>query len=55
MGLPKAHLTKWTLVFSIKLMRFDTLAEAEEAVKRAQERGERALIQPPLSAWAGQT
>jgi hypothetical protein len=28
-GGPKAHSTKWTLVFSTRVMRFDTLVEAE--------------------------
>jgi hypothetical protein len=32
---------------------FDTQAEAEAALAKAHERGERAFIQPPLSAWAG--
>jgi hypothetical protein len=29
------------------------LVEAEETLKKAQERGERAFIQPPRSAWRG--
>jgi hypothetical protein len=45
---PQSHATKWTVVFSIKVMRFDTLAEAEAEVEKAQERGERAYILPPL-------
>ena len=32
---------------------FDTQAEAEAALTKAHESGERAFIQPPLSAWAG--
>jgi hypothetical protein len=32
---------------------FDIKAAAEEAFKKAQARGERAFIQPPLAAWAG--
>jgi hypothetical protein len=32
-GGPKAHPTKWTLVFSTGVMRFDTLAEAEAELK----------------------
>jgi hypothetical protein len=50
---PKAHPSKWTLVFSGKVMRFDTLTEAETELAKALERGERAFIQPPLAAWAG--
>jgi hypothetical protein len=43
-----AHESKWTLVFSVKVMRFDTLAEAEAELEEAMERGERAYILPPL-------
>lgn len=50
---PKAHPTKWSLIFSVKVMRFDTLAEAEAELAKAEARGERAFIQPPLAAWAG--
>ena len=50
---PKAHPTRWTLVFSTKVMRFDTQAEAEAELAKVLERGERAFVQPPLSAWAG--
>jgi len=50
---PKAHPNKWTLVFSTKVMRFDSLVDPEEALKKAQARGERAFIQPPLEAWRG--
>ena len=50
---PKAHPTKWMLVFSTKVMRFDTQAEAEAELAKVLERGERAFVQPPLSAWAG--
>jgi hypothetical protein len=45
---PKAHPNKWTVVFSVKLKRFDTLQEAEDELKKAEERGERAYILPPL-------
>jgi hypothetical protein len=45
---PKPHITKWTVVMGVKLMRFDTLKEAEEARDKAVERGESAWIQPPL-------
>jgi hypothetical protein len=51
---PKAHPTKWTLVFSTKVMRFDSLVEAEAEREKAEKRGERPLfIQPPLKAWRG--
>ena len=59
---PKAHPTKWTLASAltvhgmpdrVRLRRFDTQAEAEAALGKALERGQRAFIQPPLSAWAG--
>jgi hypothetical protein len=43
----KAHPNKWTLVFSIKVMRFDTLQEAQAELQKAEERGERAYILPP--------
>jgi hypothetical protein len=49
----KAHPSKWTLVFFTRVQRFDSLVEAEEALKKAEERGERAYIQPPLEAWRG--
>ena len=45
----KAHPSKWTLVFSIKVMRFDSLVEAAAELKKAEARGERAYIQPPLA------
>jgi hypothetical protein len=56
--LPTAHRTKWTLLIvtpkRIQLIYdYDTQAEAEAALAKAQKRGERAFIQPPLSAWAG--
>ena len=56
--LPTAHPTKWTLLVvtpkRIQLVYdYDTQPEAEAALAKAQERGERAFIQPPLSAWAG--
>jgi len=35
-----------------RLRRFDTKAEAEETLTKAQGRGQRAVIQP-LAAWAG--
>ena len=44
---PKAHPTKWALVFSTKVMRFDTLIEAEAELEKATDRGERAYILPP--------
>jgi len=50
---PKAHERKWTVVFSTKVRRFDTLTEAEAELAKARERGERAFIQPPLAAWRG--
>jgi nitric oxide synthase oxygenase domain/subunit len=45
---PKPHLTKYTVVMGTKLMRFDTLEEAEAARDRAVERGEAAWIVPPI-------
>ena len=56
--LPTAHPTKWTLLIvtpkRIQLVYdYDTQAEAEAALAKAHERGERAFIQPPLSAWVG--
>ena len=56
--LPTAHPTKWTLLIvtpkRIQLVYdYDTQAEAEAALAKAHGRGERAFIQPPLSAWAG--
>jgi hypothetical protein len=44
---PKAHPTKWTLVFSTKVMCFDTLIEAEAELEKATDCGERAYILPP--------
>jgi len=38
---------RWTLVFSTKVMRFDTLIEAEAELEKAMDRGERAYILPP--------
>ena len=54
--LPTAHSTKWTLLVitpkRIQLVDdYDTQAEA--ALAKAHERGERAFIQPPRAAWAG--
>jgi hypothetical protein len=43
-----AHESKWTLVFSVKVMRFDTLIEAQAELEKATQRGERAYILPPL-------
>ena len=40
---PKPHESKWTLVFSIKVMRFDTLQEAEAERDKALVRGESVL------------
>jgi hypothetical protein len=60
--LPKAHPTRWTLVVWSKMRSgkpltlvydYGTRAEAEAELLKAQERGERCFIQPPLSAWAG--
>ena len=57
--LPTAHRTKWTLLIVTPshlqmVYDYDTQAEAEAALTMSQERGERAFIQPPLSAaWAG--
>ena len=56
--LPTAHPTKWTLLVitpkRIQLVDdYDTQAEAEAALAKAHERGERAFIQPPRAAWAG--
>jgi len=50
---PKPHESKWTLVFSIKVMRFDTLQEAEAERDKAFVRGEACFIQPPPAASAG--
>jgi hypothetical protein len=49
----KAHRSKWSLVFSTKVMRFDTQVAAEAERDKARERGERAFVQPPLDAWRG--
>jgi hypothetical protein len=43
----RQHETKWSLVFSIRVVRFDNLAEAEAELEKAKERGERAYILPP--------
>jgi hypothetical protein len=50
---PKAHPTKWTLVFATKLQRFDTLQEAEAERDKAIKRGEICFVQAPLAARAG--
>ena len=39
--------------YGIDAKLFDWEPEAEAALAKAQERGERAFIQPPLSTWAG--
>jgi hypothetical protein len=44
----RQHETKWSLVFSIRVVRFDNLAEAEAELEKAKERGERAYILPPI-------
>jgi hypothetical protein len=44
---PQAHPTKWSLIFSTKVMRFDTQIEAEAELAKAEKRGERAYILPP--------
>ena len=49
---PKAHPAKWTLVFSTKVMRFDTLIEAEAELEMAMDRGERAYILTAAGKWA---
>jgi hypothetical protein len=45
---PKPHPTKYTLVLSTYVRRFDTLEEAEKERDKAVERGEIAWIVPPL-------
>jgi hypothetical protein len=45
---PKPHLTKYTLVLSTYVRRFDTLEEAEKERDKAVERGEVAWIVPPI-------
>ena len=49
---PKPHESKWTLVFSIKVMRFDTLQEAEAERDKALVRGE-ALLHPAAARSIG--
>jgi hypothetical protein len=44
----RQHETKRTLVFSIRVVRFDNLAEAEAEPEKAKEHGERAYILPPI-------
>jgi len=56
--LPTAHRTKWTLLIVTlshlqMVYDYDTQAEAEAALAKAHERGERGFIQPPRVAWAG--
>jgi hypothetical protein len=41
------HPTRWTVVIGARLQRFDTKAEAEEALAKAEARGEAAYILPP--------
>jgi hypothetical protein len=62
--LPKAHDSKWTLVWAVggvlssdrvRLQRFDTQSEAEAGLAKALERGERAFVQPPLPALGGKS
>jgi hypothetical protein len=57
--LPKAHDSKWTLVWAVggvlssdrvRLQRFDTQSEAEAGLAKVLESGERAFVQPPLPA-----
>jgi hypothetical protein len=42
----KAYPNKWTLVFPTKVQRFDSLVQAEEALKKAEERGELPMKRP---------
>ena len=49
---PQPHESKWMLVFTTKVMRFDTLVEAEVERDNAEARGERAYILPPLAKGA---
>jgi hypothetical protein len=62
--LPKAHDSKWTLVWAVggvlsgdrvRLQRFDTQSEAEAGLAKVLERGERAFVQPPLPALGGKS
>jgi hypothetical protein len=41
------HPTRWTVVIGARLQRFDTKIEAEEALAKAEARGESAYILPP--------
>jgi hypothetical protein len=50
---PKPHEREWTLVFSIKVMRFDTLQEVEAERDKALVRGEACFIRPPRAVSAG--
>jgi hypothetical protein len=52
---PKPHPTKWTLVFTTKLRRFNTRQEAEAELEKALMRGDRAYIPPPRAEWAGKS
>jgi hypothetical protein len=58
----QAHPTKWTLVVWAKMRTgksltlvydYDTQAEAEADLVKAQERGELAYVQVPVAAWGG--
>jgi hypothetical protein len=62
--LPKAHDSKWTLVWAfggvlssdrVRLQRFDTQSEAEDGLAKVLERGERAFVQPPLGGLGGKS
>jgi hypothetical protein len=50
---PKPHLTKYTVIMGTKLMRFDTLEEAEAARDKAAERSETAWSVPPMVCGEG--
>ena len=51
---PKPHESKWTLVFSIKVMRFDTLQEAEAERDKALVRRESVLHPAAARSIGGQ-
>jgi hypothetical protein len=50
---PRAHPTRWTLVLEDGLCLNESQYEAEAELRRAQARGERAYILPPVAAWGG--
>jgi hypothetical protein len=52
---PKSHLTKYTLVLSSYVRRFDTLEEAEKERDKALERGEIACCAIVKDAHARRT